>query len=129
MRINRLLFLALLIILFSCKQKLKKDNNVSKLNDTNIGNNEKPEKESFKVEVNNLAIEFTKFIPENYSMLDFASSDLNLDGIQDIILVLKRNREDILSDIIDHPEKRPLLVLLRDADKKLKLKRKNNITV
>ena len=69
------------------------------------------------------------FVPENYSILDTTSGDLNLDGINDFIVVLKKNGEDTLSDVIDNPERRPLLILLRDQNNKFTLTRRNNNTV
>ncbi|KAF2509109.1 hypothetical protein [Flavobacterium foetidum] len=62
-------------------------------------------------------------------MLDTASGDLNLDKIKDLIVVLKKNGEDTLSVDIDNPERRPLLILLRDKENKLKFARRNDNTV
>lgn len=72
---------------------------------------------------------FEEFIPENYSILDTASGYLNLDDKLDYILVLKKNGEDTLSDVIDHPEKRPLLILTSDANNKLQLAKRNDNVV
>lgn len=49
---------------------------------------------------------FEKFIPNGFSILDSASGDINLDGIDDIVLILRRNYEQDNSDTI-----RPLLLL------------------
>jgi hypothetical protein len=68
-------------------------------------------------------------VPTNFSLLDSICGDLNLDEINDYILVLKKNGEDSLSKVVDDPERRPLLILLREKDNKLKLVRRNDNTV
>jgi hypothetical protein len=50
------------------------------------------------------------FIPAGYVLLDSASGDLNRDSYRDLVLVLKKNREE---DSVDVP--RPLLLLLGSA--------------
>lgn len=84
-----------------------------------------PSKKQTKVAPDDLK----KFIPANYTILDEAIGDLNLDQIPDLILVLKKNGEANSSDVIEHPEKRPLLILLRDKNNALKLVRKNDNAV
>jgi hypothetical protein len=74
-------------------------------------------------------LSITKFIPEGYSLLDSATGDLNLDAYPDMLLVLKKNGEDSTSDIVDHQEKRPLLILTGQADKQFKLSARNDNTV
>lgn len=76
-----------------------------------------------------LPAKILKFVPANYTTLDTVTGDLNLDGIQDLILVLKKNGEDTLSNMVDHIEKRPLLLLLRNAKNELELARKNDNTI
>lgn len=61
-------------------------------------------------------VSLNQFIPENYSILDTSTGDLNKDTYPDMIMVLKKNGEDSTSDVIDHPEKRPLLILLGQPD-------------
>ena len=56
------------------------------------------------------------FILPGYSILDTASGDLNGDAYADKLLLLKKQGEDTSSDVVDHPEKRPLLVLAGQAD-------------
>ena len=73
--------------------------------------------------------ELSKFVLKGYSILQAVSGDLNLDGIDDYLLILKRDGEDTLSDVVEHPEKRPLLILLRDKNHKLQLVRRNDNTV
>ena len=124
------LFLCLFLILCSCNENVKQEKSSIKNIDT-IMSREKniQKKESFKPMVNNSPNELLEFVPKNYSILDTVSGDLNLDDIKDYILILKKNGEDSLSDFIENPEKRPLLILLRNKDNKLQLARKNNNTV
>lgn len=53
-----------------------------------------------------------QFIPEGYMLKDTARGDLNLDGLKDLVLVLNKAGEEETSDIIENPEKRPMLILL-----------------
>ncbi|MDP4236427.1 MAG: hypothetical protein Q8919_08280, partial [Bacteroidota bacterium] len=66
---------------------------------------------------------------KGYSVLDWESGDLNKDGIQDAILILRKDGEDSTSDVIEHPEARPLLLLIRSSDGKLNLAARNDSTV
>jgi hypothetical protein len=68
------------------------------------------------------------FIPAGYTILDTASGDLNLDAYPDMILVLKKNREDSTPDA-DRPEKRPLLILIAQPDQSYKLAEKSDDAV
>ena len=69
------------------------------------------------------ARDFLKFIPKNYVILDSIRGNLNNDAYEDFILVLKKNNEDETSNFYDNkPEKRPLLIFLGNANKKLDLK-------
>jgi len=61
------------------------------------------------------------FIPAGYIALDLTKGDLNLDSYPDAVMVLYKKVEEKTSDVIDHPEKRPLLLLLGQADKSYKL--------
>lgn len=70
-----------------------------------------------------------QFIPLYYTLLDSAVGDLNKDKRPDVILVLKKVGEDTSSDVIAHPEKRPLLILIRNAKQQLVLTKSNPNTV
>ncbi len=85
--------------------------------------------ETLKQEIDSSFSELSKFVPKNYSILDTISGDLNLDNINDYILVLNKNGEDTISDVIDNPERRPLMILLRDQFNKLRLEKRNDNTV
>ena len=69
------------------------------------------------------------FVPKDYSILDTATGNLNLDEYPDMILVLKKNGEEKTSDVVDHPEKRPLLILVGQPDGTFKLVARNDNTV
>ena len=71
----------------------------------------------------------TQFVPEGYKVLYTASGDLNLDQYPDMILVLKKDGEETTSNVVDHPEKRPLLILLGQADNTYKLAARNDNAV
>ena len=73
--------------------------------------------------------EILPFILTGYSVLDMESGDINKDGIEDIVLILKKNGEDSTSDVNEHPEARPLLLLLRSHEGKLTLAARNDSTV
>ncbi|MCG9793256.1 hypothetical protein [Flavobacterium algicola] len=85
--------------------------------------------QSVKEEVNDLTENIKDFIPENYSVLDAVSGNLNLDSYNDMILVLKKNHEEKTSDVIENPEKRPLLILIGAPNDKYKLVERNDKSV
>jgi hypothetical protein len=72
--------------------------------------------EASNSQIGSLPISLARFVPSNYSMLDTSSGDLNLDPYPDMIMVLRKSGADRTSDVVEHPEKRPLLVLLGGAD-------------
>jgi len=57
------------------------------------------------------------FVLKGYEVLDLTTGDLNRDKYPDAIMILYKKGEEKTSDVIDHPEKRPLLVLLGNAGK------------
>lgn len=65
------------------------------------------------------------FIPKGFELLDYETGDLNGDGRSDVVLVLKNVNEDSL-DMDDAANNRPLLLLTRQADNKLKLAARND---
>lgn len=123
------IFICLLLSLFSCNQSPRQENTKAISSDSLTTTDNQPKKEAFKQDIDNLPNELLEFVPTNFSVLDTISGDLNLDEINDYILVLEKNGEDSLSNVVDNPEKRPLLILLRDKDKKLKLVRRNDNSV
>ena len=70
-----------------------------------------------------------KYIPAGFEALNVTKGDLNRDAYPDFILVLKKKGEEKTSDVIDHPEKRPLLIFLGQADQSFKLAAKSNNSV
>jgi hypothetical protein len=73
--------------------------------------------------------ELKEFVPAGYSFLGGEKGNLNLDQYADIVLVLKKDNEKETSDVVEHPEKRPLLILLGQADKTYKMTARNDNTV
>jgi hypothetical protein len=71
----------------------------------------------------------TKFIPEGYTLLDSATGDLNLDKYPDKLLVLKINGEDSIAKDVDHTVKRPLLILIGQANESFTLAARNDNVV
>lgn len=70
-----------------------------------------------------------KFVPKGYVALDITKGDLNLDTYPDVIMVLKKVNEEQTSSDTDHPEKRPLLILIGQPDKSYKLAARSENTV
>ncbi len=69
------------------------------------------------------------FVLTGYEILDQKSGDLNKDGIDDRILILKKENEKQTSDVINHPGKRPLLILIRQSNGTLKQVARNDNAV
>ncbi|MBE7170584.1 MAG: hypothetical protein INR73_08335 [Williamsia sp.] len=69
------------------------------------------------------------FVLPNYSVLDTATGDLNGDSLPDKLLLLKKKGEDTSSDVTEHPEKRPLMILTGQADGTYKLAARNDNAV
>lgn len=105
------------ISLFACGQNRNSNDQVE--------NNKEFIESIKKTPVNRIS----KFISEGYSVLDSISGDLNLDTYNDLILILKKNDEEKTSDVIDNPEKRPLLILIGQNNGDYELAAKSNSTV
>lgn len=80
-------------------------------------------------DINHLPSSLASFVIAGYTAIDTVSGDLNLDQYTDMIVVLKKNGEDSTSDVSEHPEKRPLLILLGQADSTYKLAASTNNAV
>lgn len=89
----------------------------------------KVERKAYKQDIKTLPPSLASFVPEGYTALDTTSGDLNLDPYPDMVLVLKKNGEDSTSDVSEHPEKRPLLLLAGRADKTYQLAARNDNAV
>lgn len=122
-----IVLVCLILTTFSCNQNLRQKNGAG----TNTDQTTFIEENTDRIgqEFDKLPNEILEFTPTNYSVLDIVSGDLNFDRINDYLLVLRKNGEDTLSNIIDNPEKRPLLILLRDQNNKLQLAKRNDNSV
>lgn len=121
------IFFAISILFNSCIEE-NKNAELEKTKELNIIKNDSTEKylpKSSKNVTENISI----FIPENYALLDSISGNLNWDDYNDMILVLKKNNEEQTSDVVDHPEKRPLLILIGEANNNYKLIERNDNSV
>ncbi len=74
------------------------------------------QRERFKDIIHNLPAKITKFVPEGYVAIDTTYGDLNKDTIPDLVLVTCDPDEETKSDVINNPSKRPLLLLIGQAD-------------
>lgn len=92
----------------------------SKAKSTDTGNY-KVKHEPYNKAIKNLPASLAQFVPEGYAALDTTSGDLNLDQFLDMIMILKKNGEDTTSDVVEDPEKRPLLILVGQSDHSYKL--------
>lgn len=91
---------------------------------------QKANKSTIKSEtLTDLPDELKEFVPPGFSFLGGEKGNLNLDKFPDIVLILKKDNEKETSDVIENPEKRPLLILLGQADKTYKLAARNDSTV
>jgi len=70
-----------------------------------------------------LPVSLKPFLLPGYEMLDFVEADLNNDKKTDAILILKSPGED---SIMEQDITRPFLLLIKQADGKLKLKKRND---
>lgn len=66
----------------------------------------------------NIPLDFSlqQFIPRNHAILDTTKGDLNLDGILDVVLVLKKKEEEKNSDMSDESAGRSVLLLIGKKD-------------
>ncbi|GGH77974.1 hypothetical protein HNQ91_003984 [Filimonas zeae] len=85
--------------------------------------------EAFNEDIDDLPPAIAQFVPGGYTAIDTATGDLNLDSWPDMILVLKKNGEDTTSDVSEHPEKRPLLILTGKADNTWQIAARNDNVV
>jgi hypothetical protein len=76
-----------------------------------------------------LPAEVTRYIPPNYQVLNVTYGNLNLDNYPDLILVLHKNNEEKTSDVVSHPEKRPLLIFTGGPGNTYKLTARNDNAV
>lgn len=74
--------------------------------------------------------ELKPFIQKGYEVLDFVKNDMNSDKLMDYILILKVQGEDTMTiDNSNWDAPRPLLLIIRQPDKSLKLRTNNSVLV
>ncbi|WP_299253244.1 hypothetical protein [uncultured Cytophaga sp.] len=140
MKIQPYIIVGLLLCMFQCKEKSMDENDSNKIPSINITQRELVnviKKDSVNKyipkyhdeEIGNISRNIDPFIPPDYVLLDTVSGDLNLDNYNDLILVLKKTTEERTSDVIDNPEKRPLLILIGEPNNKYKLVERNDNTI
>ena len=133
--LKQLIIAGLLISGISCRQHAKSsDPKLINIGDTTRAaipdtSGAKIKHEAYKEDIKTPPPALTGFVPEHYMILDTAAGDLNLDEYPDMIMVLKKNGEDSTSDVINHPEKRPLFVLIGQPDHSYKLAARNDNVV
>ncbi|MBX7169838.1 MAG: hypothetical protein K1X72_02700 [Pyrinomonadaceae bacterium] len=91
--------------------------------------NGKSKIKSENLDPENLPKELKAFIPSGYEALNATKGDLNLDSFPDVILVVRQPNEHETSDVVDHPTKRPLLILIGEGNNKYRLAAKNDNAV
>lgn len=70
-----------------------------------------------------------QFVLKGYQVLNITKGDLNRDAYSDAVMVLYKKGEERTSDVISHPEKRPLLILLGQAENTYKVASRSDNTV
>lgn len=131
--------IGLSLVLISCGQKENDNSQTVQLDsfakkthetlDTSKENAATVKHEAYNEDIKILPLNLNVFVPVNYTALDTTSGDLNLDQYPDMIMVLKKNGEDTTSDVNEHPEKRPLLILIGQADRTYKFAAKSDNAV
>ena len=140
---NKLFILGFLLVLVSCGQKTNNEN-IEQTKDTlastidykrqstgtTIDKNDinKTRKHgTFYKTIDSIPEVLKAFIPNNYSAINISSGDVNLDGLTDKILVLRKNTEETTSNYNESkPDKRPLLLLLGQPHNSYKLIYRND---
>lgn len=86
---------------------------------------------NYNIDVDSIPASLSGFVPEGYEGLDTTSGDLNGDAYSDIIMVLMKKGEDgnMNANSLDSPIKRPMLILLGQADGSYKQAARNDNAV
>ncbi|MVN91782.1 hypothetical protein [Mucilaginibacter aquatilis] len=77
----------------------------------------------------NVPANMKQFVTKGYEVLDITKGDLNRDAYTDAVMVLYKKGEEKTSNVIDNPEKRPLLILLGQANKTYKIANRSDNAV
>lgn len=137
---NKIIILGFLLTFISCGQGTNSEDAVQ-TKDTSISNidnkselstetNETTKHETFNENIDSVPESLKAFIPTGYSEINISKGDADLDGITDIIIVLRKNTEETTSNYAEYkPDKRPLLLLLGQPDNSFKLALRNDNAV
>ena len=119
-----------LLSLLSCNSKPTANTN-DLLEEKNTASTETPVDQNLVEDIENPKVEdnLSSFVPKNYEILLKEEGDINLDGLQDVILVLKQSYEDSRYEDTGESPQRPVLLLVRDSNGKLQQARRNDKTV
>jgi hypothetical protein len=137
---TRLLIFGLLLFLGSCntgadknsndeiKNNLvsKTDDNIEQINVNDLINAH----DTFNEDIDPIPQNLQTFVPQNYSVINISTGDINSDGLPDKILVLRTKTEELTSNYgEDKPDKRPMLLLLGQNNNSFKLEYENDNAV
>lgn len=114
-------------VLFSCNTADSKPEESNP--NMNPGPVEEKHEEKHEMENFNQVLNWHDFMLPNHVLLDSMSGDLNHDGIDDMILILKRKDEEIRAFEHHEDDLRPLLLLLGNTDGSYVLAARNDNTV
>ena len=83
--------------------------------------------DTFNENLDKVPDNLNQFIPKDYAVINSSTGDLNLDGLLDQILVLRKITEETTSNYGgDGPAKRPMLLLLGQPNQSYKLATRND---
>lgn len=123
--IKQLIVILLSLSLLSCSHQPQVNAAAENIKDdtTHIETKVKPQRLMSVIdEIGVLPASLSEFVPPGYAPLDTASGDLNMDGVPDMILVLKPINEDTIKD----ERKRPVIILIGDSNGHYKLQARND---
>ncbi len=139
---NRILQTLILLTLTSCGQNSSDNKTIQSKDPSSIKNDHlkqdtnslftftKKKHQTFNEPVETLPSVLKAFVPNEYAVINVSTGDANLDGLADKILVLRKNTEETTSNYAENkPDKRPLLLLLGQADKTYTLAFRNDNAV
>lgn len=129
-----------LLIFISCGRKPSTENGAqakdtvttksTRQSESETSAKEENKHETFNETIDSVPEALKGFIPAGYSVINMSTGDADLDGMEDYILVLRKNTEETTSNNAeDKPDKRPLLLLVGQPDKSYQLAFRNDNAV